>query len=242
MTALLSARRLRIDGRLQPTDLDIAGGAMVALVGPNGGGKTSLLRAIAGVEEADGESAIDGADLAEAGPRRVGLIGLMSASRDIGWPIPARDVVTMGLLRPDPQAIVRLLEVFELDPLAERPVSSLSTGERSRVLMARALAADPRLLLLDEPLSNLDPYWVLRFVEAMRGHAAGGGAVLCALHDLALLDRFDRALLIVDGRVIADMAPTELVAIPLFEETFRIAADGRGGWRVRPSADPRSSP
>ena len=242
MSALLSAVGVTIGGRLQATDLDVAAGTMVALVGPNGGGKTSLLRAIAGVEEAGGQAAIDGADLAEAGRRRGALIGLMSASRDIGWPIPVRDVVTMGLLRADPLGIARLLEFFELDGLAERPVSSLSTGERSRVLMARALAANPRLLLLDEPMSNLDPYWVLRFVEAMRRHAAGGGAVLCALHDLALLDRFDRGLLIAGGRVIADMAPTELVDSPLFGETFRIAASGDGGWRVRPSADPRSSP
>ncbi|MEO5809065.1 MAG: ABC transporter ATP-binding protein [Sphingomicrobium sp.] len=242
MTALLSARRLRIEGRLQPTDLDLVSGEMVALIGPNGGGKTSLLRAIAGVEEAKGSAEIDGVVLAGAGPGRGGMIGLMSASRDIGWPIPVRDVVTMGVARPDAAAIARLLVAFELDRLTERPVSSLSTGERSRVLMARALAANPRLLLLDEPLSNLDPYWVLRFIAAMRGHAAGGAAVLCALHDLAQLNRFDRALLIADGRLVVDMTPALLVRSALFEESFRIAADGRGGWRVKPSAGPRSSP
>ena len=242
MTVLLSARRLRIDGRLHSTDLELPGGTLVALVGPNGGGKTSLLRAIAGVEEAGGAVEVDGVALAEAGPRRAGMIGLMSASRDIGWPIPVRDVVTMGVARSDPDAIAHLLAEFELDGLAERPVSSLSTGERSRVLMARALAAKPRLLLLDEPLSNLDPYWVLRFLEAMRRHAAGGGAVLCALHDLSQLGRFDRALLIANGRIEADMAPAELVRSALFEGSFRIASDGRGGWRVRPPEGRRSSP
>ena len=242
MIALLSARRLRINGRLHPTDLALAGGTLVAFVGPNGGGKTSLLRAIAGVEEAKGSAEIDGVALAGLGPGRGGMIGLMSASRDIGWPIPVRDVVMMGSAGADAAAITKLLAAFELDRLAERPVSSLSTGERSRVLMARALAANPRLLLLDEPLSNLDPYWVLRFLETLRGHAAGGGTVLCALHDLAQLNRFDRALLVAGGRAVADMTPADLVRSALFEESFRIAADGRGGWRVKPSEDPRSSP
>ena len=236
MSALLEARGLAIAGRLASTDLKVKSGELVALVGPNGGGKTSLLRAIAGVEDAGGEVRIDGSVI---GRRRPGLMSLMAASRDIGWPIPVRDVVMLGL--PGAANVGGLLERFELTEHAARPVNGLSTGERARVLMARAIAPQPRLLLLDEPLSNLDPYWVLHFLDAMRGHAATGAAVLCALHDLSLIDRFDRVLMIAGGAVNFDGTPARLVASPCFTEIFRVVPAPGGGWQFRPPAGPRSS-
>ena len=236
MSELLEARGLAIAGRLAPTDLSVKSGQLVALVGPNGGGKTSLLRAIAGVEDASGDVRIEGTVIERRSPK---LMSLMAASRDIGWPIPVRDVVTLGL--PDEANVAALLERFELTEHASRPVNSLSTGERARVLMARAMAPQPRLLLLDEPLSNLDPYWVLHFLEAMRGEAQRGAAVLCALHDLSLIDRFDRVLMLAGGAVQFDGTPAQLLASPRFTEIFRVASAPGGGWRLRPPAGPRSS-
>ena len=206
---------------------------MVALVGPNGGGKTSLLRAIARVEEASGKVWIDGEDidaLSEAGRAR--LIAFLPASRDVAWPIPARDVIALGLGARDEQRIDELVELFELDTLAERPIDRLSTGERTRVLLARALASSPQLLLLDEPLSNLEPFWVLRLLEILRAFADRGAIVLVALHDLGKLDRFDRALLIYQGRVQQDGSPDGLIASTAFENSFRLRAMP-GGWTIR---------
>ena len=232
MTSLV-ARQVGIPGRLDPTDLDVAAGELVALVGPNGGGKTSLLRALARIDSISGVVAIDGEEL-DVAPlaRRRHLLSFLPASRDVTWPISARDVIALGLDRPDPARIDELIALFELEKLADRPVNRLSTGERARVLSARALAASPKILLLDEPLSNLDPYWVLRFLAIFEAAARSGQVVLTALHDLSQLRHFGRALLIADGKVQMDEAPASLVDSERFQEIFRIQA-ANGGWAIR---------
>lgn len=237
----LVAQSIALPGRLQATDLTIAAGQMVAIVGPNGGGKTSLLRALARIETKQGRVAIDGRDLdqtAESERRR--LLSYLPASRDVRWPIAVRDLIALGLAVDDTSRLDELIAQFELDSLVGRPADSLSTGERARVLMARALAARPSTLLLDEPLSNLDPYWVLRFTEMFRKAAASGQMVLVALHDLSLLNRFDRAILVADGHIQMDETPANLLAGERFEEIFRVRPSD-GGWQITRQADPQSS-
>lgn len=238
----LQAIDIALDRRLRPTSLDFPPGQLVALVGPNGGGKTSLLRAVARVEQASGSVTVDGEDIDSAPEaRRRRLLSFLPASRDVTWPISARDVIALGFDKPDGDRIADLIELLELDALAERPVDRLSTGERARVLIARALASRPRVLLLDEPLSNLDPYWVIRFFDIFRSAAASGQTLLVALHDLAQLPRFDRALLIAEGEVQMDETPASLVASERFGEIFRIREDADGEWAIRRPADRQSS-
>lgn len=243
MTPLLEGRGVAMEGRLEPTDLRIDGPSLVALIGPNGGGKTSLLRALAGVEDASGRIAIEGEHLEEAPPaRRARLISLLPASRDIVWPIAARDVIALGVAAPDEERIEEMLDRLELRDLAQRPISHLSTGERSRVLFARALAASPRLLLLDEPLANLDPYWVLRTMELVREAVDEDGcAAILSLHDLSQLEQFDRLLLVSGGRIVDDGKPSDVVHSSRLGQAFRVVRDG-SGWRIRPPEDRRSSP
>jgi iron complex transport system ATP-binding protein len=238
MTPLLDAE-VALPPRLAPTRLSAAAGELVAIIGPNGSGKTSLLRALAGIE-APGTT-IEGKQLegVPAAQRRK-LLSFLPASRDVRWPIPVRDLVALGLDSPDPARVEELLADLRLGDLAERPVDRLSTGERARALLARALAPKPKLLLLDEPLSNLDPAWVLHTLAILSQEAARGAALLVSLHDLALLHRFTRVIVMDRGAMRFDGSPAEFAASPTLGDVFGVEPDG-AGWKLSLSADPRSS-
>lgn len=241
MTPLLEARGVAIDGRLDPTDVDVAAGSRVALIGPNGSGKTSLLRALAGLASR-GRVTVGGEDVGAAPPARLPhLLALLPASRDLLWPIRVREVIALGLPRGDPKRVERLIDQLELGPLADRPANELSTGERARVLLARALAPSPRLLLLDEPLSNLDPYWVIRTLELIAETVrVTGCAAIVSLHDIDRVGAFDRVLLADSGRLAADLPPGEMLAGAALSASFRIVREGPE-WRLRPPAEGRRS-
>ena len=247
MTSLLEARGIAIPGRLDATDLQCGGGEMIAVIGPNGAGKTSLLRALAGIELDRGRVAVAGEDVAGTPPaRRMRLLSFLPATRALVWPISARDVIGLGLPVHDRARVDEMLDLLELGPLADRPVNSLSTGERSRVLFARVLAARPKLLLLDEPLSNLDPYWVLTTLGILRDVVSEKGcAVLASLHNLEQVGAFDRVLLVDGGRIVADGRPKEMLASDELAQAFRVERKG-SRWIIRekisPQAGRQSSP
>lgn len=242
MSSLLEASGVALPGRLQPVDLALEAGTLTALIGPNGGGKTSLLRGLARIDRPAGLVWVGGEDLDEASPaRRRRLLSFLPAARDVAWPISVRDLIALGLDRSDPARTGELLDLLDLQPLAERPANQLSTGERARVLLARALAPKPAVLLLDEPLSNLDPFWVLRILETLRDVVRQGSAALVALHDLTLLERFDRVLLVSRGRLLADKGAARILKSDVFEREFHVrrASDG---WQISPEAGRQSLP
>ena len=228
------ARDLAIAGRLSPTDLTVEARQLVAVIGPNGGGKTSLLRAMARAEDASGAVAVEGYDLDAAGEaQRRRLLAFMPASREAPWPVRVVDFIALGLGAPDDERIAELIAALELELLAERPIDCLSTGERARAMLARALAGKAHLLLLDEPMSNLDPYWVLRTIDLLRSEIARNeSSALVSVHDLALIKRFDRVLLVSGGVVVGDGKPSEVLASNAFGAAFRIQPDG-SGWAIR---------
>ncbi len=227
---ILRASALSLPGRLADASIEIAAGELVCLVGPNGSGKTSLLHALAGIGAPGGTVSLGGVDPRRLGPRtRPFYLTYLPAGRDIPWPLSARDLIALGGGDGDFPAL-------ELEPLLDRRVDTLSTGERSRVLIARALAPRPKLLLLDEPTANLDPLWQLRLMELVRAEIAQGGrAALVAIHDLDAAARYaERILVMSGGRIVAE----GLESVP---EIFGVERrDGR--WEAVRPADPRSSP
>jgi iron complex transport system ATP-binding protein len=239
MTSSLIAQGLAIPGRLEPTSLAIAKSSLVAVVGPNGGGKTSLLRALARVDTTQGSVTIDGELLDPALPsRRAKLVAFLPASHLIAWPIPVGDFLELG--GATASSISREMSALDLAPLAERPMNQLSTGQRSRAMIGRALASDARMLLLDEPLSNLDPYWTLRTLDILRQRASAGVIAIVTLHDLAQLAKVDRALVMDRGTLIADSPPQALLDGDLIEAVFGVRMED-GVPVIRQRADPRSS-
>ena len=233
MTAFVEARGLTIPGRLDETALTLSAGQLTCLIGPNGSGKTSLLHALAGIGSRTGEVRIEGIDPQHLAPaERQRFLSYLPASRDVNWPLRATDLIALGSSRREPEHQAELMAALQLDLFADRTVDRLSTGERSRVLIARALLARPKLLLLDEPVSNLDPLWQLRLMDYLRSLAREyRPALLVAMHDLELARSYaDRLIIMNFGKVEADGSPAELLDSSHIPEVFGVKfEDGR--WR-----------
>jgi iron complex transport system ATP-binding protein len=228
--SLIAARGLAIPGRLAETGLALEGGTLTCLVGPNGSGKTSLLHALAGIGGAQGEVCIAGTRLPSIPPaRRAQWVTYLPASREISWPLRARDLIALG--GADQAQTARMVAALALVAVAERPLDRVSTGERSRVLIARALATGPRLLLLDEPTSNLDPLWQIRLMELVRSETRGGGrAAVVAMHDLDAAGRYaDRLIVMSGGRIAADGDPAEIHQGEIIAQVFGVRKQA-GAW------------
>ena len=231
MTGLVEARGLALPGRLEETALSLAAGELTCLVGPNGSGKTSLLHALAGIGGPRGEVVIDGIRLRSTlSAQRIRLLAYLPATRELRWPLHARDLIQLGGATPEEAAQAEAL--LELGPVADRRIDRLSTGERSRVLIARALAPRPRLLLLDEPTANLDPLWQIRLMDLLKASLRENGqGALVAIHDLDAAARYaDRLVVMSDGRIAADGRPADILDGPVIPSVFGIEKAG-GDWR-----------
>lgn len=216
---------------LDGVHLDVAKGEWLALIGPNGAGKTTLLKAIAAaLPLTAGTATLDDLDIAGMRPRsRAKRIAVVPQEQTIphGWTV--REVVAQGRAphlgtwksetAEDREAIASALRGTETSALADRLVSSLSGGERQRVLLARALAQTPGVLLLDEPTASLDLQYQWEMLELVdHARKERGLTVVSVLHDLNLSAAFAcRIALLKAGRIIALGTPEEV----LNEETIR---------------------
>ncbi len=229
---------------LREVSLTVSPGEVVALIGPNGAGKTTLLRAISGLLPfRGGEIKFAGQNLANLPPReRARMLAVVPQARHLPPAFSVRHTVLLGrtpylglLGQPRTEDNARVdaaLGQVDLTEFAERPVGELSGGEQQLVLLARALAQDTPLLLLDEPTAHLDLRHQGRILDLVRGLAQDYNlAVLMALHDLNLAAHYaGRVALLVEGRLLALGAATAV----LTHETLSAAY----GHPVRVRKDP----
>jgi iron complex transport system ATP-binding protein len=239
MTLSASNVSVRLGERtaLDNITLSIPADGLVALVGPNGAGKSTLLRVLAGLLTPDrGTITFHGTPLAEFDPRRRAReIAYLPQDRTVHWGLSARQTVALGriphlapgapLSRADDAVIDKAMATMDVATFAARPVTELSGGERARVLIARALAQAPRVLLADEPTAGLDPAHQLALFETLRNVARPDASVVIALHDLSLAARYCAYAVLVDrGKVIAQGAIDDVLSTDRLAAIYGIRA------------------
>jgi len=215
----------------------VQAGQVLGVVGPNGAGKSTLMRVLAGLLEPDsGSVLIDDQDIAGL-PRRARArrIAYLPQQGEIHWPISVANVVALGRYPHDEPGAgrggtmaARINDVMARTGVAQfahRPMHALSSGERARVLFARALAVQGDHLLADEPVAALDPRAQLEILELMRAEAAAGRGVAVVLHDLSLALRFcDRLLMLQRGQVYAYGSPADVMTPDALREVYGVEA------------------
>ncbi len=237
----LDARRvdLRIDGRLivDGVDCTVAAGTFSALIGPNGAGKSTLLRVLAGVDRPEAGTVRFGPDdlFALSRRQRARLVGFVEQDSGTELSLSVREVVALGRIphqgffgdatAEDHAVIESALDAADVRALAERDVTTLSGGERQRVLLARALAQQPRLLVLDEPSNHLDIAAQLAVLGLLRSLASSGVTVLAALHDLNLASAYcDHVIVLRNGVVFAAGPTAEIITPRLVRAVYGVRA------------------
>lgn len=237
----LAAQHLEVTlaGRtvLNDVSLSLAPAQLVALVGPNGAGKTTLLRALAGLVPSTGTVEVGGDRLSSLSLReRAKRFGYLPQGHLVHWPLPAKDVVALGryphgatdparLSARNEQAVLRAMQATNVVEFAERPITELSGGERSRVALARVLAVEAPIVLADEPTASLDPRYQIDVMINLRGAADRGVLVVVVTHDLGLAARFaDTVLVLSAGRLVAQGKPAQALSEQIIADVFRISA------------------
>ena len=214
-------------------DVEIEAGELLALLGPNGAGKSSLLRVLAGLVPATrGEVRLDGRGLDELGSRRRART-LAYVPQDLAL-VPEVTVETFVLggryahlgawsrpRREDRDAVERALAAADVGDLPDRLLPELSGGQRQRVLVARALAQEAEVLLVDEPTSSLDPEHQIGVFRLLADLAGRGRAVAVVTHDLNLASLFaSRLVLLCEGQVRARGRADEVLRAEVLEPVY----------------------
>lgn len=231
---------------LQNVSAAVDAGKVTGILGPNGAGKTTLLRAVLGLAApSSGSIVVQGRALSDWSREALArTIAYLPQGGEAHWPLLAHDLVMLGRLphrghfsspsEADAQAVRVAMTRADVLGFAGRRVDELSAGERARVLFARALATEAKILLADEPAAYLDPAHQLRLMGLLREEAARGTAVAVTLHDLALASRHcDEILVLHEGRVAAggppDAALSDTTLASVFAITAQRTADPAGG-------------
>ena len=255
MTAALQCRDLRValGGRevLRGVDLTLKAGRWTAVAGPNGAGKTTLLKALARLLPSQGRVQLLGRDAADWSAReRARVLAWLGQGDGGAEDLLARDVVMLGRLphqdwlgaaSADDRAVMRAaMEETQSWDWRDRPLGELSGGERQRVLLARALAVRAPLLLMDEPLTHLDPPHQADWLAIVRRHVARGGTAVSVLHETGMALQADELVLLAQGRIVHHGACGDPATHRALESVFggRIAVHAVAGrWVALPNEE-----
>ena len=255
------AVRVRLGGReiLRDVSLELPPGEILALAGPNGAGKTTLFRVASRVLRADaGRVLLHGRPIDSLSRRALAReLAVVPQDAPISFPFSAGEVVLMGRaphlgrLGFESAADVGIaraaLERVGIEELAPRSMLELSGGERQLVLVARALAQEPRVLLLDEPTAHLDLRHRVSVLELVRDFVREGRSALVVSHDLSLVARScDRMALLRSGELLAAGPPSSVLTPESLRETFGVEAEvvttPEGALVVAPRSPARAAP
>lgn len=233
---------------LHGVSLDVPAGQWTCVVGPNGAGKSTLLRALAGLVPAQGHIAWLGVALSSLDRRsRARQLSWLGQGEVVMLDLRVRDVVMLGRLphqdwlatpsAQDHAMVQAALEATQAWAWRERTLGELSGGERQRVLLARAMAGNAALMLMDEPLANLDPPHQVDWLEQVQCLRAQGTTVVSVLHEIGMALHADRIVVMQAGRMVhagaAGEGQTHRAIEAVFDERVRIASL-EGQWVVLP--------
>ena len=223
---------------LQNAAARFGAGELAAVVGTNGSGKTTLLKTLCGIHRPQqGSVFVSGRPLAELSRRETARkIAFVPQDSPIGAAFTIREVVAMGRTphlgaftperEHDLQAVEQALLQTDLHALAGKRISAVSSGERRRAFLARALAQETEIIILDEPTANLDPQHQLALLDLLGQLGSRGKTIIVALHDLSLAIRcFNRVLVLDHGLVAAEGAPLSVLTPRLLADIFKVRGE-----------------
>lgn len=230
---MLEALGLTIPDRLHNVTAQLRPGKVTAIVGPNGAGKSTLLSALAGLLAASsGNAALDGQPIAQMLPQeRARRIGYLPQSGEVAWNLSVRTLVSLGRLphratvAQDAQAIAQAIATMQLEPLADRALSTLSGGEKARALLARVLATQTHWILADEPLAALDLAHQQALIHRLRQLAGEGQGIALVIHDLALaMNHADHVIVLDQGHLAAQGRPQDALSEAVIAKVWNLSA------------------
>lgn len=238
---------------IEDVSLNFRKGEFVGLIGPNGAGKSTLLNLLTGMlKPTAGQVNLIGQPLKQFKQRDIARhISLVPQDVSINYAFSVREIVAMGRnphlgafqpeSKKDRDLIHRAMEKTDLLPMAERSVNQLSGGERQRVFIARAIAQEAPILLMDEPTASLDLCHQLEVLTLVKALTDNGHLAISAIHDLELASRFcDRLILIAEGEVTTQGSPAEVLTKENLYRYFSIEAEvepyAQGGESIRITA------
>jgi iron complex transport system ATP-binding protein len=233
----LNSIRVTLSGKeiLRDLTASIPQGSLVGLIGPNGAGKSTLLRAVSGQVPLDaGRVQITETPLSELSPREIARrVCLLPQNVALDFPFTVREIVAMGrnphlgrfqtFSTTDDEIVARAMSQATVEDLTERLVTELSGGERQRVLLARSLATEAPILLLDEPTTSLDILHQLEVLELLSQFSSNGKTIVAALHDLNVARRLcTHIVLLKNGSLVAEGPPTETLTQDHIQQVFGV--------------------